>query len=234
MEEIQSQIKYLSKRFNELVGLCGKDTTPEVSEEVRNVAQDIITRLNRLLDNILYTFFEKEIRPLLSTEQAEIYESKVQFPICNKFSDLKARLGSFGATSLEESNPPVFELIEKIQPYHSGNDWLSHLRKYSNLGHRKLLAQNKKREISLVLSEVVRISGEASVTMRNCFIQGVPIKHLTVDKGKVSGDLDPRLNPRVEVKVSYLLEGENIDLLELCEDSIKKIQEISQEFEKII
>jgi len=233
MKEIKQQIEYLRKRLTELVSLCEKETASDVSAEVRNVAQDIITRLNRLLDNILYNFFEIGIRPLLSKEQAETYARQVQFPVCTQPIDLKGQLGRFGAPDLEVSSPIIFRLIETTQPYHPGNEWLSQLRKYSNLGHRKLIAQSKKRDVSLVLSEAIKISGGASVTMNNVVINGVPIKHLIVDKGTVSGDLDPRLNPRVEVQVTYLLEGDNVDLLFLCEKSLKKIEEIFKGFEAV-
>ncbi|MFA4937436.1 MAG: hypothetical protein WC575_04110 [Patescibacteria group bacterium] len=233
MTEIKEQIKYLRKRFTELVGLCEKDNTLEVSNDVRNVAQDIILRLNRLLDNILFEYFTKIVRPNLSDKEVLLYEKGVQFPVCSKIDDIKSVLGGFGARDLEDKNPEIFAIIEQVQPYHTGNEWICHLRNYSNFGHRKLIPQHKKRDISLILGDVVKISDSASVTMNNCSVNGVPIQHLTVDKGVVRGDLDPRLNPRVEVEVSYLLEGENIDVLWLCQKSILGIEKISESFEKV-
>lgn len=234
MKEVRKQIEYLKRRYTELISLCEKENTPQVSDYVRNVAQDIITRLNRLLDIIVFQFFITKISLELSAELRERYERQVQFPVCQKPEDLKDQLGRFGMGDLQVKNPSVFSIIDEFQPYQNEKDWILYLRRYSNLGHRKLIAQEKKKDVSLVLGDTIKISGGASVTLNNVFINGVPIKHLTVDKGVVSGDLDARLNPRAEVRVSYLLEGDNIDLLWLCRKSLEEIEKIAIKFENII
>jgi hypothetical protein len=234
MEEVRKQIKYLKGRYTELISFCEKENTPQVSDDVRNIAQDIITRLNRLLDNIIFIFFLTKISPELSTELRKKYEKKVQFPVCKKLEDVKILLSRFNMVDLQTKNVSAFSIINEFQPYQDGKEWISYLRKYSNLGHRKLIAQEKKKDISLMLGEVLKISGGASVTMNNCFVNDIPIKHLTIDKNVIEGDLDPRLNPRVEVEITYLLEDDNIDLLWLCKKSLEEIEKIATKFEKII
>ncbi|HBV33168.1 TPA: hypothetical protein DEB72_01395 [Patescibacteria group bacterium] len=228
MTQIEKQVSYLRKRITELVSLCQKDSSPTVSDDVLNTAQDIISRLRRLLDNIMSEYYINRIKPHLSVQDAKA--SKPTFPICDKVEDIKGQLGKFNAADLETISPEVYKIIEKAQPYHTSNKWIKYLRDYYNLGHWRLVAQEKKRDISLVLGDVIRISDRASVTMNNCLVNGVPVDYLRVDKGAISGRLDARLNPRVEIKVLYLLEGENVDVLWLCQKSLTEIELILKSF----
>ena len=232
MYEVKEQIEYLKKRLTELISLCERENTPEVSGDVRNIAQDIITRLHRLLDNILFLYFVTKVKPAVSEKMANDYEKRVLFPLCNKPSDLIPQLARFGAGNLNISDPEIYSIIEQSQPYNNIDSVLSYLRKYSNLGHRKLIAQKKSKNISLILGDVIKISDQASVTMNNVLVNGIPINHLKIDKGAVSGNLDARLNPRVEIQVSYLLEDDGVDVLWLCQNSLVKIEKIVDDFKK--
>lgn len=233
MEDIDHQIKYLRTRLLELVALCEKEATNEVSADVRNIAQDIITRLNRLLDNIAYYIFEKYVKPQLLIDRASLYERQVQFPVCLQPSDLKEQLKRFGAGDLEITKPDVFNILDSVQPYHASNEWLSYIRKYSNLGHRKLIAQSKKKDAGLILGGALRISEGAKVVLQNVMVNGIRIGHLAIDQGRATGDIDPRLNPRVEIRVSYHLEGGDVDLWTLCQQSLHGIQQLVDQVRKV-
>ena len=82
MTQIEKQVSYLRKRITELVSLCQKDSSPTVSDDVLNTAQDIISRLRRLLDNIMSEYYINRIKPHLSVQDAKA--SKPTFPICDK------------------------------------------------------------------------------------------------------------------------------------------------------
>jgi hypothetical protein len=233
MDEINERIRYLEQRFTELVNLCEKDTTPKVSEDVKNVSQDIFTALNRLLDNIMFRFYTEKIKPSLSTEKTEKYDKQVSYPVCTDKQSLVQHLSHFGASSLENSHPGLFNVIESSQPY-KGSDWIGCIRKYSNIGHRKLVSQSKKRNINLILGDTIKIGIGGKVTISNVLINGIPIQHLQVDRGTISGDLDPRLRPRVEIKTTYLLENDDVDLISLCKESIEKIRTIASNFEQYL
>ncbi len=225
--DINNRISYIKNRVIYLVDLCEKEITQEVSNEVRNVTQDILTNLNRMLDIIMSYFYDSKIKPKTTEEQNKKYEKNVFFPVCNKPEDLKSYLGGFGASNLEVDCPEIFNLVDKIQPYNS-NEWIRQLRDYSNLGHRKIVGQRKNHEISLMLNEVVKVKDGASAIFKNCLFREVRIKELTINKESTK-DIDPRLNPRIEIETLYLLEDSNINVITLCQKSLQEIEKLFKE-----
>ncbi len=228
-KDINNQIEYIKKRVKSLVDLCEKDTSIEVSGEVRNITQDILTNLNRLLDIVMYYFYDSKIKPNIAEEQKNKYDKNVYFPVCTKPENIKGCLGSFGALDLEKDHPVIFNLISNIQPYNS-NEWIKQLRDYSNLGHRKLISQKKKHETYITLQDTVKINDKVRATFNNCSFNGVPVKNLTVDRGIISGDLDPRLNPKIETEIIYLLEDSNINVIFLCQKALLEIEKLFKGF----
>ena len=232
-KEIQTQLSYLRTRFAELLKLCQAEFgTPGVSDEVRNVTQDMLTRLNKLLDILMYEYFENKIFPNLTLKEKEKIENKIQFPIVSKKEDFKSMLGKIGLTE-EFRESRLLSLLEQYQSYQPGQEWLKYLRDYANLCHRKLIPQKKRKETSLTIGDVVKISDSATVTMNNCVVNGIPIDELIVDKGTVQGQIDPRLNPRVETQVIYSFEGTDINVLWLCQKSLEEIGNLVRRFEEL-
>lgn len=231
--DVEKQLAYLRKRFTKLVAICQKDGTAKtVSGETRNITQDLLTRLNRLLDNIMYEYFQTRIVPTLSPEAIKAFKSKVQFPAVSKKEDLSSVLGMFGLA--RSDSPKLFALLDKSQPYNGGQEWIGHLRTYSNLGHRKLIPQDKKKDIFLTLGDTVAISDKASVRMNNVVINGVPVDELVVDKGVVTGKISPKLNPKVRTEITYVFEDTSIDVLDFLKEALNGVEEIAKAFEKFL
>lgn len=231
-KEIQIQFTYLRTRYTELLKCCQAEFgIPGVSDEVRNITQDMLTRLNKLLDIVMYQYFEIKIFPNLTSKEKEKIENKIQFPIVPKKEDFESMLGKIGLLGVENRDGRLISLLEQYQPYQVGQEWIKYLRDHANLCHRKLIPQKKTKETSLTLGDSIKISDSAMVKMSNCVVNGIPIKELIVDKGAVSGHIDPRLNPRVETKVTYLFEGTEINVLWLCQKSLEEIENLVKSFE---
>ena len=236
-QDIKGQIKYLKDRTEDLEQLCRNELHEgDVSNDVKNVFQDIVIRTNRLLDIIMYDFFEREIAPQLTLEEKNIYEKKVTFPVASKPTDIKGILGQFGLKDLETRNPKLYSVIDSYQPYQRHNKWIKHLRDFSNLGHRKLIPQAKRNDKRLILGESLRINVRkgSSLNMRGCTVKGLPVHELQVDDEKVTGRLDQRLNPKIENLVTYFVEGTSVDTLSLCKHSVSKIEGLAEKFQSII
>lgn len=232
-KETRTQLSYLRTRFAELLKFCQAESgSSEVSDEVRNITQDMLTRLNKLLDIVMYQYFEDKIFPSLTSEEKEKIENKIQFPIVPKKEDLESMFGRIGLTEKYRKGKLLL-LIEQYQPYQSGQEWLKYLRDHANLCHRKLIPQKKIKETSLTIGDVIKISDSATVKMNNCIVNGIPIKELIVDKGAISGHIDSRLNPRVETNITYMFEGTEVNVLWLCEKSLEEIVNLVKSFEEL-
>ncbi len=232
-QDINYRIDYLKEKAINLVDLCDKEITENVSNEVRNITQDILTDLNRALDIIMFYFYTFKIKPFISEEQNKKYEKSVFFPVCGEIEELKRTLSKFGCSDLEKNHYMIFNLIENIQPYRS-NEWIRQLRDYSNLGHRKIIGQRKHCETYISIEDTVKISDKANVTFRNCFMNGKAVRDLTVDKGVISGKFDSRLNPKVKTNIFYLLENSDINVVWLCQKSLQEIEKLFKEFNNYI
>lgn len=230
-EDIESTIIYIKEKTIELVDLCEKESEENVSNKVRNHTQDILTRLNRLLDVIMYFFYEVKIREKLNDKEKKKYDRLIYFPVLNSKKNLDMFFSNFSVFNIQKDYPNIFNLIDSIQPYNSvNNEWIKNLRKYSNLGHRKLVQQKKNKRISIILSESIKVSGNANVKFNNCFIRGVPVKNLNIDKGRIIGKIDSRLNPRIETETVYFLEDSNINVIQLCQKSLLEIEQLFKNF----
>lgn len=228
MRDIKEQIKYLEKRIIELHNLCNDEIDKfDVSSDVRNITQDLFTRGIRLLDNITFYLFEKTVFPSLQDEERKKIERNIYFPVKDTKEDLKKFFSDLGLKDLEKLNSEIFSIFENMQPYKSGQGWIKNLKSLSNLGHRKLIAQRKKKDISLTLSECVKIGNSGSVTFSNCKIGGIPVPFLKVKEGEiVSGKIDPRLNPKTETRISYVEENSGINVLWLSKRSLEGIKKL--------
>lgn len=232
-KDIQHQISYVKDKVINLADLCKKETTIEVSGSVRSLTQDILTNLNRLLDMIMYYFYYKKIRPTLTETESSKYDKNVYFPVCNDQNNMKSSFGNFGGLKVKSDHLIVFDLIESVQPY-NGNSWIKQLREYSNLGHRKLISQTKKKDDCLVLGNTIKINSKASAEFSNCLIGGYLVKNLKVTKGSINGCLDSRLNPRIETNTIYLVENSDINVIYLCQKSIQEIEKIFTKIDSYI
>ncbi len=229
--DIKEQIEYLSERVTELENLCTQEVdSVEVSGKVRNITQDILTRANRLVDNILFGYWNKKIVPNLSSDEVKKFERQVMFPVREIRDELVADFSRFGLKDPETNYPDLFSIVEKYQPYHSGKEWIKTMRELSNLGHRRLIPQ-KKRKISNVIlggGSIHIVSQE--LNLNNTTINGIPDQNFSIVNGKISGSLDPRLDPQIDITTLYCIEDTDVDAVSICSLIIDGIRELSKEF----
>ncbi len=236
MSEIKIQLEYINRQLLNLIALCNqhKETETLVSDEARNTTQVVITLLNRLLDQVIFNYFDNKIRSQLTLQDFEGKKHKVQFPVCKNLQELRSLVGQFGMNDLKGRDLAAFKIIEEAQPYHPENAWISLLRKYSNLGHRKLLAQSRRQDATVFLGQALRLTlHSGTTTMRNVDDNGNSFNHFYLTNKGIEGEIDTNLKPRVEIKVSFFLEGENVDVLALCRNSTEGIERIIGKFEQV-
>lgn len=231
--EIREQLNILISRFEELRKLYEREiASEEVPKRLRSVTEDILVGSNRLLDKIVNDFFEKKVFPSMSTGDVKKFEKQVMFPVREKREDLKQDFKRQGLQDAELDFPAFFFLVEKSQPYNIGLEWIKALRELSNLSHRRLIPQKKKKIAHVEIGQNILIVTE-SMIMKNATINGIPGQNIIIEKGNVRGNLDARLNARVDINIFYMIENTNYDVISLCRNVLTGISELISDFEKL-
>lgn len=224
--DIQSQLnraKELKKELDESSNADLKSKT--ISDKTRNLTQEILVKIRSILDQAMYSFFEKEIAPNLSDEEKK--KVKVYFPLVSKKDDLKSILGRAMIKNLDTTHPKIFSFLETIQPYNKDFTWLNELSKYANEKHMKLTPQ-KRTEVkrTTVTSNNGSVSWGSGVT----FDRGISIMGASVDPITQNIEPTPGVESKTEIWISFLFEDSNINALWLCNKSIEGSEKIINAF----
>jgi hypothetical protein len=230
-DDVKSRLNYLNERFNELARICALDEdSEEVAAQVPNITTDLLQGLTKLLDMIMFEYYADFLRPTLSDMLKKKYDSKVQFPLESTEENLLSQLGRFGQKDLKTIDYSAFSIIERHQPYKSGDQHLKTLRAAANLSHRKLMRQRKQRTVMIDIGGAITLVGALNVHVKNVQINGRLIDDMKVNSDGVSGQFDSALTPVKTVVTYYIMDGFDVDVLELCEKSLREVDQIAGEF----
>ncbi len=131
LEDIKNRLSHLKGLAQDLYHLCQIDalSNSPVSSAIRNKTEDIFNGLTRVLDKLVFAYFEKNIAPILSTEEKKKREALVRFIGTDTQDKLKNELSKFGVNDLIV-HAKLFSLLGKYQPYN--NNWIVELRDVQN------------------------------------------------------------------------------------------------------
>lgn len=228
-QDIKSQIIRAKELLNELEKSCVVDLEGKVvSERTKNLTQEILVKMRNVLDQSMYTFFEKNVAPNISCEDKN--KARIYFPICRNEAGLRSTLGRGMMSGLEKSHPDIFLFLESYQPYyHDNNAWLEEFSKYSNEKHIQLTPQEVKEENETTISNAVHVGRGAKVVMRNCLVDGVP-----VDVGDINLTPMERFDPRLKIKrmtwISFNFKDTDINILLLCKKVVSETERLVEVF----
>ncbi|NMG31277.1 hypothetical protein [Aromatoleum evansii] len=129
----------------------------------------------------------EHLRSCLEYTAQDIYERKIggdKSPYFPYGADLKKFMGSVSNNlpGIDRLAPNIFELISDIQPFHCGDDWLTSLCKHTNFNKHNSLSKpvrvNSPKNVTKV-GRLASISGNSTIIMRDCYVDGVPVGHGT-------------------------------------------------------
>jgi hypothetical protein len=235
MSDIGSQFNRANKLLGELESSAEYDLAKrEVSENTKNITQEILVKVKGSFDQALYHFFKKEILPKLSAD--EVKKAKVYFPMVMSITDVQSTLGRGMMADLDKSHPKIFDYLVTVQPFNAGFEWIRDLSNYANEHHIQLTPQKQKAENTLTISSgnsSFTIGPEASIQLGDSTlsIDGNKIYgNQTIDANseKISGDTD--LQAIRETWVSFLLGNSDIDAINLCRRAVIDGQGIVRNF----
>lgn len=175
-------------------------------------------------------------------ETHNITASKVYFPIVEKEKNKTSFNGAIGNNlpGLEAANKAMFNYLESIQPYHSGNEWLADFATVViDNKHSQLTPQVRVEMPSLLIRHGgagIRISGGGSMIIGlggSVSIGGAkltPGQKISANSEQVFGD--QRLEVKKEIWVDFQFNG-NISALRLLKQVCEKIPEMIENIYKL-
>ncbi len=225
--------EHIQAKITELINACQLDNTGTTDQtaKIRNLSQSILQDEVRLLDRILYDIYERYGCVGLSDCYKEKYGRHVYFPHARDENTLNIELAKAGPLmgKFKDTQPDIYKVLERYQPYNSGQDWNGLLHELSNLGHRKLIPQNKFTTIQTIIG-TFPLTG--SIKISNVVVSSPAgtgfIHNLEINKGVVKG-FDPY---SMSYQTQYLIAGTSIDIIALCIHSYNKIENIFSELSR--
>lgn len=138
---------------------------------------------------------------------------------------------------LREKNSKLYGLVASVQPHVSGSNWLVDLCGYTNTNkHDNLTSQVKKSIDSVAVGNLIKVSGNSTVTFVNSTVNGVQIGKdastpATISDAMTDEEIAEQLNPdnpyipitRVAEEVKFFIEGSGNDALAFIQDSTARV-----------
>ena len=221
MRDIESQIDRAEELLKELEGSAKEDLNKKkVSEKTRNLTQEILVKMRSVLDQTMRRFYEIHVEPTLSSSEKK--KVKIYFPIVPKQNDLLPFLGRGMMKDLDKTHSDIYSLLDSVQPYQPGYEWMAYFKIYANERHIRLTPQKRVESKRLVLGDdKARISlGEgAKIILGKGASIRVGSKRIlggqTISTGSKTIKGDPGI-AKMERWVSFTFENSKINSLHLC------------------
>lgn len=228
-DDIIGEIQETEKKISTLIKLCQKfEQTGIVGKEIRNIVEEIYVKEIRLLDKIVYGYFEKYIYPKLSGE----CKAKLYFPFCSSPNKLDVYFKSFKIPSINNFDPNLFSLLNKYQPYQPEYEWLPILKYYCNLGHRLVIPVVKEKIIdglNVGSSKIIT----RNMNLKFTEIDGILFESLEVKDGKiVGGTIDENQKNILNFNYYFYVEGTKTDIISLSQKGYILIKKVAQDLMK--
>ena len=147
--------------------------------------------------------------------------------------------------ALKEQAPAAYELIESMQPFSDGNDWLAELCKHTNFNkHNRLSPQVRKNSdaSSTTFGNIARVSNGGTIILDGATYNGVPMSKtgkLTISCDKSVAEMRENINIPVSLIrefdwVRFEVDGSLRDILDLITYSHSRITDYIHRLNKII
>ena len=220
--QIQQLMSRVEERFAEISRLHDRSLKQkELVSEIQPDIKECLEHLRSVLDYLAH-----DIAEFLNIKREG---KKIYFPIVkvnHNFDDFKGRVGK-SLPGLEFQHKPLFDILEKFQPYHAGREWLGFFATLvTNIKHVRLSILTEKKIKLIGLGENIAVGGSGA-TFRNCKIEGVEITQLSLDPDTDISSIDPRLRPwKNDVWVNLIFEEIRQPVLPLLQKALGGIQQI--------
>ncbi len=201
-----------------------------VTEEAKHLTHEVLEKLKNALNHTMAKAWEKIIAPDLSA--ADKKKRDISFPTSNSLQSFGSTLGRAKMTGSDKTHKNLYDFLLSKQPFSSSdNQWLGLLSKISGEGkHIRLIPQKRfeTRRITVTKPGSGRVTYDPSKT-----------KFKSRGTAKIFGaEVDPktqRIKPtagvteKIEIWVSFGLEGYKINALGFCKEVCQKTRNLVEE-----
>ena len=225
---LKSQISRSKELYSELKSEVEKDiNNSNVSLRTLEITEDILTKLRNCLDKAVNLLQESKGLP----------QSKyLNFPICSQLQDFENKINSSPLKELILQIPKLETLLRKSQPFQSNANliFIELHKAGSQDKHHTLLFQEKEivgeRISFLGLYGNVSWNPQAVKFGSGVSMNGVPINPQTQMPAYV-----PETHTISKIKlISIKFQGKDQDVLIFCDEVIKKVESIVNDFIKML
>lgn len=152
---------------------------------------------------------------------------------------------SVGMHGFKEHSPAAYSLVESLQPYRYGSDWLVVLCKRANFNkHNRLSSQKRVNSpaATTTLGGLVKNHGSSTATFLNCYVDGLPLAKngtLIMSPRHRVAEIEKQLFVPLAVSreyewVEFEIDGSSHDALKLITVSHTEISNFISELKKIL
>jgi len=180
-----------------------------VSHEAIHRTHEVLEKLKSTINHTMTKTWTKIIAPGLSDEKKK--KSQISFPTSNNSDNFRSALGRMMMKDPDKTHGNLYDFLLSKQPFSSGeNQWIRTLSDVSGEGkHIRLIPQIRveRRRIRLKKPELGEVSWDLDKVK---FGEGVKAK---IGRGVIK---------KVEIWVSFILEGYGINALGFCKEAYQK------------
>ncbi len=205
----------------------------QVSARGVHLTHEVCERLRSVLDRVARCYWEQRVAPAIS--QSDRDAALVYFPVTKDQGGFDSVLGRWRWKSVRVQHQSLYDRLLELQPFKNGvdNGWLLTLSKIANSGkHVDLLPQKRVEEKRVIVSGPgASVSWGSGVT----FGGGVSVMGVPVDPRTQRIVPTPGITEKIEIWVSFLIDGCNVDAADFCRraclETRRIVTDISDTFE---
>jgi hypothetical protein len=235
LQEIFAQLERADELLMELQHAADSDKlSKDISFRTRILTQEVLAKMRYILDQTMYSFYEKNIMPLLTKKEREVAERQVYFPIVSKRADLKAALGKGMMANLDTKHPKIYSYLDSVQQYNKQYKWMADFRKFSNERHIRLSRQERVERKYLLMKhggEQHTLWAIAEVGSVGLSIGGKkihPNQRISYDSEHIKAD--PEIRIEKKKSITFVFAGTQIDAIGLCHIAVVEGRSIISQF----
>lgn len=204
--------------------------TKKVSRRARNLTHEVLEKLKDALEHTLRKAWEKFIAPNLSDEDKQ--KARIYFPAENDLNSFRSKLGRAKITDSDETHKNLYDFLLEKQPFSSrDNKWLRLLKEISDEGrHIRLVRQESIVNPRITVSRPGgnRVSYDLS-KVRFGSRGKVKIFGAEVEPQTQRIIPTPGVTEKVEILVSFDLEGYGVNAFGFCKEACQKARNLVEE-----
>jgi hypothetical protein len=200
-----------------------------VTKRAQNLTHEVLDKLRSALDHAMARAWLKYVAPNLSEKNKQ--RARVYFPITNDLDSLHSTLGRGCMSDLDKTCKNLYIFLLDKQPFsNQENRWLDLLTKIAGEGKHVQLTPQARTETSRI--SVSGHGGEVSwdpSSVKFGGAGGVSILGAPIDPNTQRIVPTPGVTERVEVWVSFILEGYGVNALGFCKEACQKTKALIEE-----